>query len=54
MTGPYGIVVAGNEVLDQIGVAVGIDHSDDGDPEFVGLGNRDVFSDGVNYEDSIR
>ncbi|SVC95295.1 uncharacterized protein METZ01_LOCUS348149, partial [marine metagenome] len=25
MTGPYGVIVAGDQVLDQVGVAVGVD-----------------------------
>ena len=54
MAGPYGVVVAGDQVLDQVGVAVGVDHGDDGDPEFVGLGDRNVFTDGVNHKDGVR
>ena len=54
MAGPYGVVVAGDQVLDQVRVAVGVDHGDDGDPELVGLGDRNVFADGVDHKDGVR
>src|SRR6266545_7240975 len=40
---PDGVVVAGNHVLDDVGIAVGVDHCDHRDAELVGLGDRDVL-----------
>ena len=54
MAGPYGVVVTGDQVLDQVRVAVGVNHGDDGDPELVGLGDRNVFADGVDHKDGVR
>ena len=41
--GADGVVVAGDDVLDDVGVAVGVDHGDDRDAELVGLGDADVL-----------
>jgi hypothetical protein len=52
--GSDGVVVTGNDVLDQVGIAVGIDDRDDGQAELVGLRDRDVLLLGVDYEDCLR
>ena len=40
-------------MLDDVRVAVGIDHGDHRDAELVGLGHRDVLLDGVEHEDGV-
>ena len=52
--GPDRIVVSGNRELDDIGVDVGVDDSDDRNAELVGLGDGDVFFLGVEDEDRVR
>ena len=46
---PYCVVVAGNYVVDEVGVTVGIGDCNDGDVELSCLGNGDVLVVGVNY-----
>ena len=52
-TRPDGVVVAGDEVLDHIRVAVGVDHGDDRNAQLVRLGHRDVLLHGVQHEDGV-
>src|SRR5689334_6877084 len=52
--GADGVVVAGDHVVDDVRVAVGVDHGDDRDAETVGLGHRDVLLLGVDHEDGVR
>src|SRR6266540_2230733 len=52
--GADGVVVAGDHVVDDVGIAVGVDDRDDGDAEPVGLGHRDVLLLGVDHEDGAR
>src|SRR5918995_1190773 len=52
--GPDGVVVAGNDVVNDVRVAVRVDHGDDRDAEAVGLGHRDVLLLGVDHEDRVR
>ena len=49
-----GVVVAGDDVLDDVGVAVGVDHGDDRKTELVRLGHRDVLLLRVEHEDGAR
>ena len=51
--GADGIVVAGDYVVDDIGVAVGVDHGDDGQTELPGFSDRDVLLLRVEHEDGI-
>src|SRR5699024_1232955 len=53
-TSADGVVVAGDRELDDVGVAVGVDHGDDRDAELVGLGHRDVLLLGVQDEHQVR
>ena len=53
LAGTDGVVVAWNDVLDQVWVTVGVDHSDDRDTELVGFGNGDVFFADIKNEDCI-
>ena len=48
------VVVAGDHVVDDVGVAVGVDDRDDRDAEPVRLGDRDVLLLGVDHEDRAR
>src|SRR5689334_14018803 len=41
--GTDGVVVAGDDVVADVGVAVGVDEADDWDTEFFGFGDGDVF-----------
>ena len=51
--GADGVVVAGDDVLDDVGVAVGVDDGDDRDAELVGLGDGDVLLLRVEDEDGV-
>ena len=46
------IIVGGNHVVDSVGVAVGVDHTDYGNTQTVGFGNCDTFFEHVDYEES--
>ena len=48
------VVVAGNHVLDPVGVAVGVDEADDRDPQALGLGDGDRLGLEVDDEDRRR
>ena len=48
-----GVVVARDDVLHEIGVAVRVDHGDDRDAELVRLGDADVLLLGVEHEDGV-
>jgi hypothetical protein len=48
------VVVAGDDVVDDVGVAVGVDDGDDRDAEAVGLLDGDVLLDGVDDPDRGR
>src|SRR6476646_4328102 len=48
------VVVAGDDVLDDVGVAVGVDDRDHRDAEAVGIGHRDVLLLGVDDEHRAR
>ena len=52
--GAQGIIVAGDHVVDDGGVAVGVHDCNDRDAELAGLGDGDGFVVGVNDEDRIR
>ena len=52
--GADGVVVAGDHVVDDVGVAVGVDDRDHRDAEAVGLGDRDVLLLRVDHEDRAR
>jgi hypothetical protein len=47
------VVVARDDVLDEIGVAVRVDHRDDRDAELVRLGDADVLLLRVEHEDGV-
>ena len=49
--GADGVVVGGDGVVDDVGVAVGVDEGGDGDAGADGLGDGDVFLGGVDDED---
>src|SRR5882724_1600317 len=49
-----GVVVAGDRVVDEIGVAVRVDDGDDRDLELARLGDGDVLLDDVDDEDGAR
>ena len=49
----YGVVVAGDYVVDHVRVAVCVDQSNDRDAELVGFGNRNVLFLGVDHEDGV-
>ena len=51
--GADGVVVARDGELDDIGVDVGVDNSNHGDLQLVGLGHRDVLLLGVQDEDAV-
>ena len=51
--GPDGIVVAGDHVLDDVGITVGVDHRHDGDTQLVRLGHPDGFFLGVDHEHRV-
>ena len=53
IAGPDGVVVAGDHVLDDVGVAVGVDDGHDRHPELVGLGDGDVLLLRVDHEDGV-
>ena len=48
------VVVAGDDEIDDVGIAVRVDHRDHGDAETVRLGDRDVLLLGVDHEDRVR
>src|ERR1700712_3094027 len=48
------VVVARDDDVDAIRVAVGVDEPDDRDPQALGLGNRDRFGVEVDHEDGVR
>ena len=48
-----GVVVAGNDVIDDVGVAVGIDNGHNRHAELVGFGHGDVFLLRVDDEDGV-
>ncbi len=50
---PAGVVVARDRMGNLLGIAIGIDHGDDGDVELVGLGDRDRLLVGVDDEDDV-
>src|SRR4051812_195650 len=50
---PNGVVVPGDDEVDDVGVAVGVDDRDHRDPEAVGLGDRDVLLLGVDHEHRV-
>ena len=50
---PDGVVVARDEVLDHIRIAVGVDHGDDRNAQLVRLGHRYVLLHGVQDEDGV-
>ena len=52
-TGADGVVVAGDHVVHDVGVTVGVDHGDQRDAELVGLGHRDVLLLRVEHEDGV-
>ena len=49
--GAESIVVAGDDVVDLSGIAVGVDDGDDRDAKLAGFGDGDGFVVGVNDED---
>ena len=51
--GAEGVVVAGDHVVDDGGIAVGIDDGDDGDAELAGFLDGDGFVRGVDDEDGV-
>src|SRR5262249_33802893 len=51
--GANGVVVPRDLVVDQIGVAVGVDHGDHGDAELVGLLDRDLLLLRVDHEKRV-
>ena len=53
VAGSDGVVVARDYVLDDVGVAVGVDDGDDRDAQLVGLGDRDVFLVRVEHEHRV-
>src|SRR5699024_5023093 len=48
-----GVVVAGDDVIDLIGVAVGVDDGDDGDVQLAGLGDGDALLMRVDDEQGL-
>ena len=48
-----GVVVAGDHVVDDVGVAVGVDHRHHGQAELAGLGDGDVLLLGVDHEHGV-
>ena len=52
-TGTDGVVVARDDVVDDVGVAVGVDHGDHRQTEFASLGDRDVLLLRVDHEDRV-
>src|SRR5699024_1474905 len=48
-----GVVVAGDDVIDLVGIAVGIDNGDDGDVQLAGLGHSNALLVGVNDEHGL-
>ncbi len=54
LRGPDGVVVAGDHVVDDVGVAVRVDDRDDRDVQPVRLGDRDVLLLGVDHEHRAR
>src|SRR6202163_4502246 len=51
--GAAGVVIAGHDIGDALGVRIGIDDRGDGNVEPLGLLDRDVFLVGVDHEDHI-
>src|SRR5690606_30491015 len=51
---PDGVVVAGNDVVHAVGLAVRIDHAHHGHTELVGLGHGDVLVPAVDDEHRVR
>src|SRR6185437_10872107 len=51
--GAQGVIVAGDYVVDNGGIAVGVDDGDDRDAELAGFGDGDGFVVGVNDEDRV-
>src|SRR5215213_3875589 len=47
------VVVPGDDEVDDVGIAVGVDDRDHRDTEAVGLGDRDVLLLGVDHEDRV-
>ena len=54
VAGADGVVVAGDDVLNDVGVAVGVNHGYHRHAELVGLGDGDVLFLGVDHEDGVR
>ena len=54
LDGSNGVVVSRNWEVDPIGIAVGVDDTNDLDPKLLGLGNSNVLLVGVNDEDDAR
>ena len=52
-SGADGVVVTGNDVLAQVRVTVGVNHSNDRDTELVGLGDADVLFLGIEHEHRV-
>src|SRR5919109_725993 len=49
-----GIVVAGDAEVDLLGIAVGVEHGDDRDPELARLAHRDLLLAGIEDVDRVR
>ena len=52
--GPDRVVVAGNHIVDPVGVAVGVDQADDGNAQALGLAHRDRLGLEVDHEYRVR
>ena len=50
--GADGVIVAGDDIIDLVGIAVGVNDGDDGDVQLAGLGDGVVLLAGVNDEQS--
>ena len=51
---PDRVVVAGDHVVDALGVAVGVDETDDRDPQALGLADRDRLDLEIDHEHGVR
>ena len=52
--GAQGVIIARDHVIDFVGIAIGIDHGDDGDAQFAGFFDGDGFLIGIDDEQQIR
>ena len=50
---PDGVIVSGNRIADQFGVAIAVHHRDDGDTQFARLQDGDILFVGIDHHENI-